>query len=84
MAATPSASPDHGPTLAFLVKRQDLAHIRVLLRKSGREVIIEAEPGGSAIKAQTQLTTVTASFLGIGQRQVITVPAHAIPTYGLG
>ena len=56
----------------------------MLLRKSGRKIIIEAEPGGSAIKAQTQLTIVTASFLSIGQRQVITVPAHAIPTYRLG
>ena len=76
----------NGTTVIGLAKldKQDLAHIRVLLRKSGRKIIIEAEPGGSAIKAQTQLTTVTASFLGIGQRQVITVPAHAIPTYGLG
>lgn len=64
--------------------KQDLAHIRALVRKSGGKIIIEAEPGGSAVKAQTQLTTVTASFLGIGQRQVIGVPAHAIPTYGLG
>jgi hypothetical protein len=64
--------------------KKDLAHIRTLVRKSGGKIIIEAEPGGSAVKAQTQLTTVTASFLGIGQRQVIRVPAHAIPTYGLG
>jgi hypothetical protein len=64
--------------------KQDLAHIRALVRHSGGKIIIEAEPGGSAVKAQTQLTTVTVSFLGIGQRQVITVPAHAIPTYGLG
>jgi hypothetical protein len=69
--------------LAKLGKR-DLAHIRTLVRKSGGKIIIEAEPGGSAVKAQTQLTTVTASFLRIGQRQVIRVPAHAIPTYGLG
>jgi hypothetical protein len=64
--------------------KQDLAHIRALVRKSGGKIIIEAEPGGSAVRAQTQLTTVTASFLGIGQRQVIRAPAHAIPTYGLG
>jgi hypothetical protein len=64
--------------------KHDLAHIRALVRKSGGKIIIEAEPGGSAVKAQSQLTTVTASFLRIGQRQVIRVPAHAIPTYGLG
>jgi len=64
--------------------KQDLAHIRALIRKSGGKIIIEAEPGGSAVTAQTQLTTVTASFLGIGQPRVIRVPAHAIPTYGLG
>ncbi len=75
-----------GTTVIGLAKldKQDLRHIRVLLRKSGRKIIIEAEPGGSAIKAQTQLTTVTASFLGIGQRQIIRVPSHAIPAYGLG
>ena len=64
--------------------KQDLAHIRALIGKSGGKIIIEAEPGGSAVKAQTQVTTVTASFLGIGQRHVIRVPAYAIPTYGLG
>lgn len=64
--------------------KQDLAHIRVLVRKSGGKITIEAEHGGSAVKPQTQLTTVTASFQRIGQRQVIRVPAHAIPTYGLG
>jgi hypothetical protein len=75
-----------GITVIGLAKldKQDLRHIRVLLRKSGRKIIIEAEPGGSAIKAQTRLTTMTVSFLRIGQRQVIRVPAHAIPTYGLG
>ena len=75
-----------GTTVIGLAKldKQDIRHIRVLLRKSGRKIIIEAEPGGSAIKAQTRLTTVTASFLRIGQRQVISVPAHAIPAYGLG
>ncbi|HUB41182.1 MAG TPA: hypothetical protein VMA72_20255 [Streptosporangiaceae bacterium] len=64
--------------------KQDRAHIRVLIRKSDGKVVIEAEPGGSAVKPQTQLTTVTASFLRIGQPQAIRVPAHAIPTYGLG
>jgi hypothetical protein len=75
-----------GTTVIGLAKldKQDLRHIRVLLRKSGRKIIVMAEPGGSAVKAQTQRTTVTASFLRIGQRQVIRVPAHAIPTYGLG
>jgi hypothetical protein len=64
--------------------KQDLAHIRALVRKSGGKIIIEAEPGGSAVKAQTQLTTVTASFLQIGQPQVIKSPAHAIRVYGQG
>ena len=48
----------------------------------GKRIIIELQPG--LVPPKTQLTTITVSFLRIGQHQVIHVPAHAIPTYGLG
>jgi hypothetical protein len=48
----------------------------------GKQITIELQPG--TVAPQTQLTTITVRFLGIGQHQVIHVPAHAIPTYGRG
>jgi hypothetical protein len=61
------------------------AHIRAaMLLKSGskKKWIVELKPG--AVTPQTQVTTLTVSFRGMGQRQVIRVPAHAIPSRGLG
>jgi hypothetical protein len=43
----------------------------------------EVSPAGN-VPAQLQITSVVVDFRGIGQHQVIRIPAHAIPTYGLG
>jgi hypothetical protein len=45
---------------------------------------IELGSGKSGMTLQTQVTTMTVSFLDIGQPQAITVPAHAYLTHGLG
>jgi len=58
------------------------AVLRATAKGTGKRITIELQPG--SVPPSTQLTTITVSFLGIGQRQVIRVPAHAIPTYGLG
>jgi hypothetical protein len=52
-------------------------------KAKGKHIEIVLKPAGS-IQGQIQLTTVTVSFLHIGQAQHIKVPAHAIPTYGRG
>jgi hypothetical protein len=58
------------------------AVMRATAKGDGKHITIELEPG--SVTPKTQLTTITVSFLGIGQHQVIRVPAHAIPTSGLG
>jgi hypothetical protein len=58
------------------------AHMRAWLRKSGRHLIVELKPG--SVTPQQQLTSLTVAFRDIGQRQVIRVPAHAIPIHSLG
>ena len=58
------------------------AVLRATAKGKGKNIIVELQPG--SVPPQTQLTTTTVSFLGIGQRQLITVPAGAIPVYGLG
>jgi hypothetical protein len=60
-----------------------LRKIEELLRKHYR-----LHPGQSAGATgggrEVQVTQLTVSFLDIGQRQVITAPAHSIPVYALG
>ena len=52
---------------------------------NGHGVIkIELGSGKSGMARQAQVTTMTVSFLDIGQPQAITVPAHAYRTHGLG
>jgi hypothetical protein len=58
------------------------AVMRATAKGNGKHVTIELEPG--SVTPKTQLTTITVSFLDIGQHQAIRVPAHAIPTSGLG
>jgi hypothetical protein len=58
------------------------AHMKASLSKSGSKLIIKVKPG--SVTPQAQLTSLTVSFRDIGERQVIRVPAHAIPTYGQG
>jgi hypothetical protein len=58
------------------------AVLRATAKGNGKHITIELEPG--SVTPKTQLTTITVSFLGIGQHQVIRVPAHAIPTRGIG
>ncbi len=58
------------------------AVVRATPEGKGKRIIVELQPGMAPPK--TQLTTITVRFLSIGQHQVIHVPAHAIPTYGLG
>jgi hypothetical protein len=48
------------------------------------EIKVEISSGKSGMTRQTQVTSMTVSFLDIGQPQAITVPAHAYLTRGLG
>jgi hypothetical protein len=61
----------------------------VTLQKLGK-LIWEYRLGHPGIRSagrgqrQVQTTTLTVSFMDIGQREVITAPAHSIPQFGLG
>jgi hypothetical protein len=55
---------------------------RVSKSRAGK-LTFEISPAEN-VPPQIQVTSVVVSFLRIGQHQVIRVPAHAIPTYGLG
>jgi hypothetical protein len=64
-----------------------LGIIRTLLRSAEhrKEVaVFEATRGKSTTETQIQVTSLVVTFQDIGQPQIITAPAHAIPTYGLG
>jgi hypothetical protein len=53
------------------------------IRASKLSRLLRAE-GVLEVRSEADTTTMTIRFLDIGQPQLITVPAHAIPTYGLG
>jgi hypothetical protein len=56
---------------------------RKLLKGHGM-IKIELGSGKSGMTLQTQVTSLTVSFVDIGQPQAITIPAHAYLTHGLG
>jgi hypothetical protein len=60
-----------------------LQKIEVLLRRHDR---LHPAQGADASggRREVQVTQLTVSFLDIGQRQLITAPAHSIPVYALG
>jgi hypothetical protein len=64
--------------------RQKSGLVRAWLKKADGKLQIEVKAGPAGVRPQTQLTTTTVDFRGIGQPQIIRVPAHAIPTYGVG
>jgi hypothetical protein len=77
-----------GGKIILTVPSQLMAgHIRAKLKKlnGSRPVIVRVAPAGSgAAHRETQVTSLTVSFSGIGQPQRITAPRHAIQQYGKG
>jgi hypothetical protein len=76
------------PGLKSLVRKGErvrvpVQKIEVLLRTQHRLHLWRAA-GAGAGRREVQVTQLTVSFLDIGQRQLITAPAHSIPVYGLG
>jgi hypothetical protein len=63
--------------------RVPVQKIEVLLRMHGRLHPGQAA-GASGGRREVQVTQLTVSFLDIGQRQLITAPAHSIPVYAKG
>jgi hypothetical protein len=63
-------------------KTVTMKKIELLIRAYGRDH--PALAGGGRAQRQVVLTTLTVSFLDIGQPQVITAPRHAIQQFGLG
>jgi hypothetical protein len=61
-----------------------LATTRSLIAAGRSKVWILATNGRRSTKIQLQVSSLAVTFSGIGQPQIIPVPAHAIPTYGLG
>jgi hypothetical protein len=61
-----------------------LATIRSLIAAGRSKTRTLARGGRSGTTIQLQVSSLVVTFSGIGQPQVIPVPAHAIPTYGLG
>jgi len=61
-----------------------LATIRSLIAAQRSKMRILAREGRKSTTIQLQVSSLVVTFSGIGQPQVIPVPAHAIPTYGLG
>jgi hypothetical protein len=53
-------------------------------RRRRHPIEIKVGSGKSGMTTQIQRTSMVVTFLDIGQPQVITVPAHAYLTYGLG
>jgi hypothetical protein len=71
-------------------RRAKIAMLRKWLEKEAKALrekhltVIRLGTGKSGVTTQIQLTSVTVNFLDIGHPQVITVPAHAYLTHGLG
>jgi hypothetical protein len=71
-------------------RRAKIAMLRKWLEKEANALkekhltVIRLGTGKSGVTTQIQLTSVTVNFLDIGHPQVITVPAHAYLTHGLG
>ena len=61
-----------------------LATIRGLITAERSKMRILVSGGRPSTTIQLQVSSLVVTFSGIGQPQVIPVPAHAIPTYGLG
>jgi hypothetical protein len=49
-----------------------------------KQAALHANGAAASAQAETQTSTITVTFLDIGQPQVITAPANAIPVYGRG
>jgi hypothetical protein len=49
-----------------------------------KQAELHANGAAASAQAETQTSTITVTFLDIGQPQVITAPANAIPVYGRG
>ena len=64
------------------VRAITLQKIEELLKNSRRHPAQSV--GASSGRREVQVTQLTVSFLDIGQRELITVPAHSIPVYALG
>jgi hypothetical protein len=73
--------------------------LRLLKRKGARAITLQKieellqnhhrlhpaqDAGASGGRREVQVTQLTVSFLDIGERQLITPPAHSIPVYALG
>jgi hypothetical protein len=74
--------------LAAVSRLEHVDHLspaRALAREKstalGREL---ARPRRQAVRTEVSATTITIRFTGIGKPEIITAPAHAILTYGLG
>jgi hypothetical protein len=61
-----------------------LVTTRDLIAAGRSKMWILARNGRPSTTVQLQVSSLVVTFSGIGQPQVIPVPAHAIPTYGLG
>ena len=61
-----------------------LATIWGLIAAGRAKMRILVSEGRPSTTIQLQVSSLVVTFSGIGQPQVIPVPAHAIPTYGLG
>jgi hypothetical protein len=61
-----------------------LVTTRDLIAAGRSKMWILAKNGRPSTTIQLQVSSLVVTFSGIGQPQVIPVPAHAIPTYGLG
>ena len=61
-----------------------LVTTRDLIAAGRSKMWILAKNGRPSTTVQLQVSSLVVIFSGVGQPQVIPVPAHAIPTYGLG